>query len=80
MNSFAQNIYKKWKYRNAVLLKSIKSLKRIKKTTPIVQNRRSVFHIDIISTRAAGRIRTADLILTKDALYLLSYSSKFYAP
>ena len=32
------------------------------------------------STRAAGRIRTADLILTKDALYLLSYSSKFYAP
>ena len=25
---------------------------------------------------AAGRIRTADLILTKDALYLLSYSSK----
>ena len=26
---------------------------------------------------AAGRIRTADLILTKDALYLLSYSSKW---
>ena len=26
---------------------------------------------------AAGRIRTADLILTKDALYLLSYSSSF---
>ena len=25
---------------------------------------------------AAGRIRTADLILTKDALYRLSYSSK----
>ena len=25
--------------------------------------------------RAAGQIRTADLILTKDALYLLSYSS-----
>ena len=24
---------------------------------------------------AAGRIRTADLILTKDALYRLSYSS-----
>ena len=24
---------------------------------------------------AAGQIRTADLILTKDALYLLSYSS-----
>ena len=29
---------------------------------------------------AAGQIRTADLILTKDALYLLSYSSKLYAP
>ena len=29
---------------------------------------------------AAGQIRTADLILTKDALYLLSYSSKFNAP
>ena len=27
------------------------------------------------SSGAAGRIRTADLILTKDALYLLSYSS-----
>ena len=26
---------------------------------------------------AAGQIRTADLILTKDALYLLSYSSKY---
>ena len=29
---------------------------------------------------AAGQIRTGDLILTKDALYLLSYSSKGYAP
>ena len=29
---------------------------------------------------AAGQIRTADLILTKDALYLLSYSSKVHAP
>ena len=28
---------------------------------------------------AAGRIRTADLILTKDALYLLSYSSMYAA-
>ena len=28
---------------------------------------------------AAGQIRTADLILTKDALYLLSYSSKVHA-
>ena len=27
-------------------------------------------------TGAAKQIRTADLILTKDALYLLSYSSK----
>ena len=26
---------------------------------------------------AAGRIRTADLILTKDALYRLSYSSMY---
>ena len=29
---------------------------------------------------AASQIRTGDLILTKDALYLLSYSSKGYAP
>ena len=29
---------------------------------------------------AAGRIRTADLILTKDALYLLSYSSERTCP
>ena len=29
---------------------------------------------------AATQIRTGDLILTKDALYLLSYSSKVYAP
>ena len=29
---------------------------------------------------AAGRIRTADLILTKDALYRLSYSSKYGDP
>ena len=29
---------------------------------------------------AATQIRTGDLILTKDALYLLSYSSKLYAP
>ena len=29
---------------------------------------------------AATQIRTGDLILTKDALYLLSYSSKAYAP
>ena len=29
---------------------------------------------------AVTRIRTGDLILTKDALYLLSYNSKLYAP
>ena len=29
---------------------------------------------------AADQIRTGDLILTKDALYLLSYSSKEHAP
>ena len=29
-----------------------------------------------LSFGAAGQIRTADLILTKDALYLLSYSSR----
>ena len=29
---------------------------------------------------AAGQIRTADLILTKDALYRLSYSSEFGDP
>ena len=29
----------------------------------------------MLNVGAAGRIRTADLILTKDALYLLSYSS-----
>ena len=29
---------------------------------------------------ADSQIRTGDLILTKDALYLLSYISKFYAP
>ena len=32
--------------------------------------------LDFGETGAAKQIRTADLILTKDALYLLSYSSK----
>ena len=36
--------------------------------------------LSLKSVGAAGQIRTADLILTKDALYLLSYSSKLYAP
>ena len=31
--------------------------------------------MDFRAFGAAGQIRTADLILTKDALYLLSYSS-----
>ena len=31
--------------------------------------------IQALNVGAAGRIRTADLILTKDALYRLSYSS-----
>ena len=80
MNSFAQNIYKKRKYSNAVLLKSIKSLKKIKKQRRLFKIGVQSFILLLINTRAAGRIRTADLILTKDALYLLSYSSKFYAP
>ena len=33
--------------------------------------------IQAVNVGAAGRIRTADLILTKDALYRLSYSSKY---
>ena len=36
---------------------------------------RSNLAIQAVNVGAAGRIRTADLILTKDALYLLSYSS-----
>ena len=36
--------------------------------------------VSMLNVGAAGQIRTADLILTKDALYLLSYSSKVYAP
>ena len=36
---------------------------------------RSNLTIQAENVGAAGRIRTADLILTKDALYLLSYSS-----
>ena len=33
-----------------------------------------------LNVGAATQIRTGDLILTKDALYLLSYSSKVHAP
>ena len=33
-----------------------------------------------VSFGAATQIRTGDLILTTDALYLLSYSSKVHAP
>ena len=36
---------------------------------------RSNLTTQAVNVGAAGRIRTADLILTKDALYLLSYSS-----
>ena len=49
-----------------------KSCKKQKKTPEI--RRFQVFR------GAAGRIRTADLILTKDALYLLSYSSIKWRP
>ena len=41
--------------------------KKVRKTPEIIRFREF--------SGAAGRIRTADLILTKDALYLLSYSS-----
>ena len=46
--------------------------KKAKKRHDFVRNR--------VSFGAATQIRTGDLILTKDALYLLSYSSKAYAP
>ena len=36
--------------------------------------------LSCVFSGAASQIRTGDLILTKDALYLLSYSSKVYAP
>ena len=36
--------------------------------------------LGIYGNGAADQIRTGDLILTKDALYLLSYSSKFICP
>ena len=56
-------------------LRDLRSAVRIHKTDKEKTTRKggSIFG-------AAGRIRTADLILTKDALYLLSYSSKVHAP
>ena len=36
--------------------------------------------LDFRAFGADSQIRTGDLILTKDALYLLSYISKYYAP
>ena len=39
------------------------------------QRKTAYFRRNKLFSGAAGRIRTADLILTKDALYLLSYSS-----
>ena len=36
--------------------------------------------LDFRAFGADSQIRTGDLILTKDALYLLSYISKAYAP
>ena len=49
-------------------------VKRYKKLQKQNKNR-SNLAIQAVNVGAAGRIRTADLILTKDALYLLSYSS-----
>ena len=43
------------------------------------QNNKKVLHF-CKTYGADTRIRTGDLILTKDALYLLSYNSKLYAP
>ena len=59
-------------YGNACFPKNQFSIKKLQK-----QNKnRSNLTIQAVNVGAAGRIRTADLILTKDALYLLSYSSK----
>ena len=58
-------------YGEACFLKNRFSIKKLQK-----QNKnRSNPAIQAVNVGAAGRIRTADLILTKDALYLLSYSS-----
>ena len=58
-------------YGEACFPRSRFSIKKLQK-----QNKsRSNLAIQAVNVGAAGRIRTADLILTKDALYLLSYSS-----
>ena len=47
---------------------------------PQIAKKRHDFMQNRVSFGAATQIRTGDLILTKDALYLLSYSSKVHAP
>ncbi len=44
-----------------------------------LQRKKTLFRVSFFFG-AVTRIRTGDLILTKDALYLLSYNSKLYAP
>ena len=58
---------------NEVKSKKAKQLKKYEKQNKIASNPK----IQGDNVGAAGQIRTADLILTKDALYLLSYSSIF---
>ena len=58
-------------YGEACFLRNWVFLKKLQKQN---KNRLNLT-IQAVNVGAAGRIRTADLILTKDALYLLSYSS-----
>ena len=44
------------------------------------ENKKRSKSFDLLLFGADSQIRTGDLILTKDALYLLSYISKTYAP
>ena len=50
------------------------------KSTDKKQKKPQILTIRGLNVGAATQIRTGDLILTKDALYLLSYSSKVHAP
>ena len=50
-------------------MKTQKILQKIEKILEIIE-------ISRIFSGAAGQIRTADLVITNDALYRLSYSSK----
>ena len=45
------------------------------RSAAVSHNKKKKLRLKVEAFGAAGRIRTADLILTKDALYLLSYSS-----